>query len=149
MLRVVLDTNVLVSGTFWSGPSSQIIKLAEQGKITLIVSREILQEYDEIIHSEEIRQKVRHHAERAQAALKLVQLGMFIDPKERIRVVKDDPDDDKFLEASIAGNAKYLINNDKAHRLPLKEFRGIKITPEQFFHRRLYELYKAVVASVC
>ncbi len=133
MLRVVLDTNVLVSGTFWSGQSSHIIKLVEQGKLVLIVSKAILREYDEIIHSEEIRQKVKHHTERAQAALKLAQFGTFVEPKERIRAVKDDPDDDKFLEASIAGNAKYLISKDKNHLLPLKEFRGVKIiTPEEF-----------------
>jgi len=65
----------------------------------------------------------------------VLDLATLVEPKEHLKVIKDDPDDDKFLEASIEGNADYLVTQDKKHILPLKEFRGTKIvTPEEFLH---------------
>lgn len=105
MIRVVLDTNVFISGTFWSGDSSKIIGLIEKGIVTLIASTEILAEYKEILYSEEIKTKVDNHHEKSQAIHKVTQLANFVQPVEKISLVKDDPDDNKFIEAAIAGNA--------------------------------------------
>ena len=135
MIRLVLDTNVLISGTFWRGSSSQVIKQIEDRKALLILSQEIWKEYMKVLDLEEIRRKVAQHRERKSAALKLTSLGIFIIPKERIRIV-EDPDDDKFIEAAVAGKAKYIITQDKTF-LKVKKFRNIKtITPEEFLALR-------------
>ena len=82
------------------------------------------------MHSEEIRQKVHHYHERGQVVKKILSLGRLVEPAERLTIAKDDPDDDKFIEAAVAGNAAYIISQDK-HLLMIGEFRGIKIvTPE-------------------
>ena len=56
-MKVVIDTNVVVSGTFWTGNSYEVIKTVVEGKTTLIVSVPILKEYDKILNSEEILDK--------------------------------------------------------------------------------------------
>lgn len=53
-MRVVLDTNVLVSGTFWEGASFRVLQLADQGVLTWVVSKPILEEYLRVLHSGEI-----------------------------------------------------------------------------------------------
>ena len=54
-------------------------------------------------------------------------------PKEKLNVVKNDPDDDKFIEAAVEGDCDCIVSKDKKHLLKLKEFRGIKIiSPEEF-----------------
>ena len=56
----------------------------------------------------------------------------LIKPKEKVEVVKEDPDDDRILECALACRAKFIISYNK-HLLKLKTFRGIKIvTPEEF-----------------
>ena len=131
-MRVVLDTNVIISGTFWAGASSKIIKLVEVGKIKLILSTAIVEEYEEILNSDEIKEKVGHHEERTSAIHKILQIGTLIGPVERLAIIHDDPDDNKFIEAAISGNAQFIISQDK-HLLNLKAYEGISIiTPEQF-----------------
>ena len=54
-------------------------------------------------------------------------------PVEHLEVVKNDPDDDKFIEAAVEGNAQYIVSQDK-HLLNIKEYKGIKILhPDEFF----------------
>jgi putative PIN family toxin of toxin-antitoxin system len=133
MKRVVLDTNVLISATFWTGASFRVLKLIEQGKVNLILSKAILQEYDKIVHSDEIIHKAAYQQQRIASVQKVLQLAILVEPKEQLNIIKDDPDDDKFLEAAAEGAADYLVTQDKKHILPLKEFRKTKIiTPEEF-----------------
>lgn len=132
-MRVVLDTNVVVSGTFWTGASFQVLKLVDRGRAVMIITLPIIREYDEIIHSEEILDKTTIVQ---QANIKIVQkllsTAVLVQPLERISIVKNDPDDDKFIEAAVEGKADYIISQDH-HLLDLKDFRGIKIvSPEEF-----------------
>lgn len=57
-MKVVLDTNVLVSGTFWRGDSSKIVNLIDIGKIELILSEELIKEYNDVINRKEIMDKI-------------------------------------------------------------------------------------------
>ena len=101
-------------------------------EILLIISKPILEEYDRIVHSDEIVEKEAYRFESIAAVKKILQLSVFVDPKETIKAVKDDPDDDKFIEAAVEGSVTYIISQDN-HLLKLKEFRGIRIlTPEDF-----------------
>ena len=62
----------------------------------------------------------------------IVRNSIVVEPEEKIRAVKDDPKDDIFIEAAVAGSADFIVSQDK-EVLKLKEFRGIKIvTPEEF-----------------
>src|SRR3989344_2947387 len=118
-MRIVLDTNVLISGTFWTGTSYEVIQLIDKGKVKIITSKEILE-------------KKAYQSEKMTAVLKLVQIAIFVEPKEKFKVVEKAPDDDKFIDAAVEGKAEYIITQDE-HLLKLKEFRRIKIVkPEEF-----------------
>ena len=54
-------------------------------------------------------------------------------PTEKLDIVKNDPKDNKFFEAALAGKAEYIVSQDKKHILNILEFLGIKtIHPEEF-----------------
>ena len=130
-MRVVLDTNVLISGTFWTGDSFRILSLIDSGKFTLILSKEILEEYDRVLHSDEILEKSAYREEKAMAVRRLLAMATIIVPTSHVRVVTDDPDDDKFLDAAMEGKAGFIVSQDQ-HLLKLKEFQNIRIlTPQE------------------
>ncbi len=61
-----------------------------------------------------------------------MQIGVIVIPKESINIIKEDPDDNKFIEAAIAGKADLIVSQDR-HLLKLKNYGKIKIiTPEEF-----------------
>jgi len=94
MIRVVIDTNVLISGTFWDSPSFKVLDLVDTNKVSLIVSREILDEYDDVLHRDEILDKSAYSFERAQSTIKMLGNSVIVEPLEKLKLVKDDPDDD-------------------------------------------------------
>ena len=62
----------------------------------------------------------------------IVKNSLLVEPQERIEIVKDDKDDNKFIEAAVEGKADYIITQDN-HLLNIKEVRGIRIiSPEEF-----------------
>ncbi|MFA5050340.1 MAG: putative toxin-antitoxin system toxin component, PIN family [Candidatus Micrarchaeia archaeon] len=127
MLKVTLDTNILVSGTFWEGEAFKIIQLIEQKKIECYLSKAILEEYNKVLHSEEILEKVsEHHLKIKSAIIKVIEICSIVDPKTRIVVVDEDPDDNKILECAVEAKVNYIVSYDE-HLLKLKEFEGIKI----------------------
>ena len=130
---IVLDTNIIISGTFWTGASFKILELVDKKEIRIIVTVEILKEYDKIIHSEEIIEKTIIYQEiKIKALYKILSKATIVDPKEKIEIIRDDPEDNKFIEAAQEGKAGYIISNDK-HLLKLKQYKQILIiTPEEF-----------------
>ena len=129
-IRIVADTNIFISGIFWVGNfSSQVIELWRRGKIELVTSLPIVEEIVRNLRGFKIRMNEESVKEWEQIIL---ENAILVEPLEKIEAIKDDPTDNKFLEASIAGNAEYIITRDR-HLLKLKEHNGIKImTPEEF-----------------
>ncbi len=133
-MRIVLDTNVFISGIFFSGPPYQILKAWRDGRVELLVSPSILEEYERI--GLELALKFRELDLRPFWDLLAIQAQIVL-PPTLLPVIHDDPSDDKFLEAAVAGNASYVISGDK-HLLKLSEFQGIQILkPKDFVQRYL------------
>ena len=105
-----------------------------ENKIKIIVSLPILEEYEKIIYSEEILEKTDAYQQaKVNLLQKLLTMAKIVNPKETLFIVKNDPDDNKFIEAAVEGKVDYIISNDKKHLLVLKKFRDIKIlSPEEF-----------------
>jgi putative PIN family toxin of toxin-antitoxin system len=128
-MKVVLDTNVFISGIFWKGSSNKVITSWKEGKFTQVTSLEIISEIIKVLKDFKIRlsdDMIREWADL------IVRNSIIVKPKERVSIVKDDPKDNIFVETAVAGNVDYIVSQDN-HLLKLKEFRGIKIiTPEEF-----------------
>jgi len=128
-MKVVIDTNVFVS-SFFGGNPRKIIDLWKKGNITLCLSKDVLDEYIEVL--QRIGLKDENEIEEL---LSLFAKGiniLFTTKTPHIRVVKDDPDDDKFIECAVALKAEVIITGDKAIEA-LGDYMGIKIlTPQQF-----------------
>ncbi|MCG1002765.1 MULTISPECIES: putative toxin-antitoxin system toxin component, PIN family [Halobacterium] len=134
-MRAVLDTNVLISGVIATGVPHELLVRGFDHKYQIVVSVETLTEFRETLlkyperfqmSEDEVQQEVetiRYFAE-------------FVDPDEDITAVQADPDDDKFLEAAVAGDVDYLVSGD-THLLDMASFRGIDIVEPRAFYERL------------
>ena len=123
-MKVVLDTNVLVSALIKAGkPRDLFNKLAKNKQIVL--SRAILEEFLDVIEDF----KVAKYTSEQDIAVFLNALGnaaTIVQVKSRFKAVKEDPDDDIIVRAAYDGKADYIVSGDR-HLFALKEFKGIRI----------------------
>lgn len=128
-MKVVIDTNVFVS-SFFGGNPKQIIDLWRNEEITLCLSHAILDEYIDVLG----RIGMKNKAE-LEELLSLFSGGfniLFTTKTPKIYIVKNDPDDDKFIECAAALKADVVITGDK-EVLAVKGYMSIRIlTPQQF-----------------
>ena len=125
MIKVVLDTNVLVSALIKRGKPRALIFEVVKGNAQLILSKGILEELAEVTANDKIRKYAKE--EDVEKFLQIIKdAADMVSIKSRFTVVKNDPTDDLFLRTAYDGQADYIISGDK-HLLSLKEFRGIKI----------------------
>jgi len=137
MVKVTLDTNILISGTFWEGEAYKIIQLIEQKKIQCYLSKAILVEYNKVMHSGEILEKVEdHHLRIKSAIIKVIEMCNIVEPKIKVSAIPEDPADNKILECALAAKVDYIITYDE-HILKLKEFEMIKIIKPKEFLKKL------------
>ena len=123
MYAIVLDTNVLISGSIVPhGNPAFILDSWRNGKIQIVTSFEILAEFQRVML--EKFHAPQHEVEMLNAFF--IWKGKVVEPKQKFNAVKDDPSDNKFLEAAIEGNADYIVSGDK-DLLRLKNFMGIQI----------------------
>ena len=129
-MRVVIDTNVFVS-SFFGGYPRKVVDLWKNGQITICLTKEIVDEYVEVLQ--------RIGLEDEKELLELLSLFArgynchFSAKTPDLKIVNDDPDDDKFFECAVTLNAKCIISGD-ASIIAVEEYMGIKVfTPKQFF----------------
>lgn len=128
-MKVVLDTNVFISGIFFTGPPSQILRAWRDGIVRLVVSPEVLEEYREI--GDRLSVQFPGVSIEPVFALLAVHAEIVRAPKLRKRVC-EDPDGDKFLACALASKCKLIVGGDK-HLLRASGYRSIKVlTPRQF-----------------
>ncbi|MBT8363883.1 MAG: putative toxin-antitoxin system toxin component, PIN family [Deltaproteobacteria bacterium] len=121
--KVVLDTNVLISGILFGGNPRQILELVIQGKIDAYISPAIFTEFKEVL----IRSKFGLTAEKCFSIAKEVEdIFRFVFPQITVDLIRDDPDDNIILECALAADVKYIITGDP-HLLNLGSFEKIKI----------------------
>ena len=126
-MKIVLDTNVLISATLWEGSAHKTLLLLINRDARLYTSMPILQEYSRIIR--------REFPQLAGRLPKLVgnimAFSILTNPSVRLNAVPADHDDNKILECATESGAEFVLTYDK-HLLNLKTYGGIKIfTPEK------------------
>lgn len=129
-MKVVLDTNVFISGIFWeTTASAQIIESWKQGKFTLVSSLAIVQELVETLR--EFRIQLGEELIRSWETI-VIENSFIVEPAVRVTVVRDDPSDNKFFEAAVAGGAELIISQDR-HLLKIGEYQHVKVVlPQEF-----------------
>ena len=130
-MKVVIDTNVFVS-SFFGGNPKKIIDLWKNEEIVLCLSKDILDEYIDVLQRVGLQDE-----NEIEELLSLFAKGfniLFTTKTPKIKAVKGDPDDDKFLECAVALKAEVIITGNKALKT-MDEYMGIKIlNPHQFLN---------------
>jgi uncharacterized protein len=135
-LKVVMDTNVFVSGVFFSGPPYQILKAWQSGEFELVVSQEILDEYRRV---GEILSEERPHVDLNPILIFVIEHAKVYQPVELKEPICEDPDDDKFFACALASGSKVIVSGDK-HLLKVSGYHDIEVLkPREFVDRYLAE----------
>lgn len=124
-MRLVLDTNVIVSAIGWSGPPSAVLEALIAGQHTLVTTPELLSEVTRALSYPKMRVIATQPAT-AEILRWLHQPEHLVPAREHLTVILEDPSDDRVLEAALAGRADYIVSGDQ-HLLRLGSFRGIPI----------------------
>jgi putative PIN family toxin of toxin-antitoxin system len=132
-IRIVLDTNGLVSALLFGGRTGRLLSLWESGRIVPLLSKEVLLEYVRVLGypkfalgADDIKGLIEEH---------VLPFAEMIPEENVAAVIDDDPADDKFLALAAAGRADFIVSGDK-HLLSLGRYDGAEIvTPKEFLDR--------------
>ncbi|GAI31639.1 unnamed protein product [marine sediment metagenome] len=127
-MRVVIDTSIFIA-SFWEGRSRTAVELWKKGKITLCVSEAILKEYFYIIPR---FNRLNKEAGELLSLFKARKNIKMITPSKRLKVIKEDPVDNKFIECAAEAKAEYIISADK-HLRNLRKYEGVRIVSSGSF----------------
>lgn len=131
-MRVVFDTNVLVSGIFFGGVPDQLLLAAHRRALTLVVSAAILDEYRRVGRELSIRYPgLDAPFEAALAAIAMQAANVHVPPLDGR--VSEDPAGDMFLAACVASNTPVVVSGDK-DLLRVSGWRGIVVLTPRRFH---------------
>ena len=121
-MRLVLDTNILISAFFWDGKERELLIKCKNRDFILIISIEILDELEKVLNK-----KFKVPDKMIQDYLKEILLfSELVFPPGKIDIIKEHSNDNIILETAVVGKADVLITGDK-HLLKLKKYRNIKI----------------------
>ena len=132
-LRVVLDTNVLVSALLFGGSLQEIYKAWKEGKLILIFTEETLEEFVKVLHYP----KFGLSEEEINYLLYIEVLPYSEVVEKRYNLPEDvcsDKDDIKFLECALSGKADFIVSGDK-DLLSVKKFKELKILKPSDFKK--------------
>ena len=136
-MKVIIDTNVFISGVFFSGAPYKILEAWRDGKVQFVVSREILQEYQRVL--ETLGEEFPGVDVSGILELLTVKSELIAAPA-LLEAVCVDPDDDKFLACALASKVKHIISEDK-HLLKVSGYRGVEVVkPRKFIDNYIGEV---------
>jgi uncharacterized protein len=129
LIRIVLDTNILISALLFGGNPEMVLERGLVGHVGLVLSRAILNELEGVLCGK----KFRYPTEIARSIVReLEAICEIVTPTRNIAVVKVDPYDNMILECAVEAKADYVVSGDN-HLLKLERFEDIPIlSPAQF-----------------
>jgi len=121
-MRILIDTNVLISALFWGGPPGHVVDLAAAGHFEAVTSAELIAELEDVlaenfaVPQEQIDLVVRD----------VLSYAQIVGPVEEIRVRVRDRADIKVIAAAVAGSADFIVTGDR-DLLSLGEVHGVRV----------------------
>ena len=137
-MRVILDTNIFVSGIFFGGKPRKILNLIEEKTITPCFTTKTISELEAILNHEKFapqRKLLPFTIGDFLTKLKTYSL-IFPQPSKIPNIIKVDPADNHLLACALISGASFIVTGDK-HLLSLKEFQGIFILPPKEFLKKM------------
>ncbi|MFC1461843.1 putative toxin-antitoxin system toxin component, PIN family [Verrucomicrobiota bacterium] len=134
-MKVVFDTNVVISGLLWQGLPNRLLRLVKHGELELCLSRSIVEEVSRVLSEAKFSHRIIVLNTSVEELIAGLSKLSKIYPDEIISpAVKADPDDDRVLSCALTSGAKYIVTGD-SHLLELENWSGISIlTPRQFLN---------------
>ena len=133
-MKVVIDTNVIISALAHGGKPFIILSMARKAEIGLVFSPFLFDEIKRILQD-----KFFWTAERAERIIfRLRRIAVIVSPEKNVKILEDDPDN-RVLECAAEGGAKVIITGDRAI-LRLKEYQGIMIMGPAEFLEKIAEM---------
>ena len=128
-MRVVADTNILVSALLFGGTSEQGFLAGLRGEIRLLTSPFLLRELEKVL-----KEKFKLSVQLAREIIEEVrEVAEIVEVSSHIKAISYPDEDNRVLECAIDGKADFIVTGDTRHILPLKEYGGIKIlSPSEF-----------------
>ena len=128
-MKIVLDTNVLISGIFFTGPPYKILNAWKKGEITFVVSEEILLEYQRVANE----MSLKFPSIDIRKILQLITIHSEIINTHGYEVtICEDPDDNMFISCAVASKSKVIVSGDK-HLLKIDNYQNIRVLkPREF-----------------
>ena len=128
-MKIVCDTNILVSGFMYSGNEREIIRKISLGEVINFTSKELLLEFASVIK----RKKFKLNKDEQRRILKfLIEISEIVEPTKTINIIKEDPADNRVIEVALESRSRYIISGDK-HLLNLRKYKNIKILSAREF----------------
>lgn len=127
-MKIVVDTNVVISGVFFGGAPGEVLKAIVSNKVTACATKQIVEEYIEIVNEMISRKQGNLNNN---VLLTLIESLEMIKPKTHIEISRD-PDDDKFIECAKDAEALYIVSGDN-DLLVIKQYENIKIITAKEF----------------
>lgn len=128
-MRVVADTNILVSALLFGGPPEQVFLAGLRGEIQLLISLSLLKELEKVLKE---KFKLNFHLVR-EIIEEVREVAEIVEVSSHIKAISYPDEDNRVLECAVDGKADFIVTGDTKHILPLKEYGGIKIlSPSEF-----------------
>lgn len=126
-MRIVIDTNVLLSGLLWHGAPNTLLNQVRAGTVDLVMSQTLLEEFTEVITRQKFVAVLQHTTRTPERILNELQalVEMVVAPPLPQPMCRD-PDDDAVLACALSAHAELIVSGD-ADLLVLKQFQGIRI----------------------
>lgn len=136
-MRVVLDTNVILSGIIVPhNPPAQLLTLAQEGRFKIILSPKIIQEIQRVLGYPRLAKFMAKHRlslnEADDVLQKIINLALLTPGNLEVQALPVDPSDNDILAAAVEGEAEFVISGDH-HLTDLKSFQGIRIVDPATF----------------
>jgi putative PIN family toxin of toxin-antitoxin system len=132
MLKVVFDTNVIVSAALYEKSlPALLLSLALEDKVRFFVSPALLNEYEAVLKRPRFKLGQKQITE---LMGKINQKALIVTPNKQLKILEADERDNRILECATKAKADFVITGDKRH-FPFEEFKGSKIvTPREFIN---------------